>query len=191
MGMEGKFGDCLNEVPREAFLPEAMRNLANANVPLPIGYGQTNSQPATVALMLNWLRAEPGNIALDVGSGSGWTSGLLGYCVGSTGRVIAVEKVPELLEFGRDNCEKLGITNVEFHEAGRELGWPAKAPYDRILVSAAASSVPQELTDQLKPGGRMVIPIRNSIYIVEKTKSGEVLEDEIPGFAFVPLVGAA
>jgi protein-L-isoaspartate(D-aspartate) O-methyltransferase len=186
--MDVYLDEVFTAVPREAFLPEAVRSLANANVPLPIGFGQTNSQPATVALMLEWLDIHEGSKLLDVGSGSGWTTGLLGHITGPKGHVVAVEKVPELVRFGRDNCAKLGITNVEFHEAGKLLGWPSAAPYDRILVSAAADTVPQELIDQLKDGGRMVIPVRNSIYIVEKTKSGEVLEDEIPGFAFVPLV---
>lgn len=157
-------------------------------MPLPIGYGQTNSQPKVVRWMLQWLDARPGQKVLDVGSGSGWTSGLLAHIVGRDGKVIAVEKVPQLVDFGRKNCHHLGLWNVDFHEAGKTLGWGAGRPYDRILVSAGASSVPKELVAQLKPDGRMVIPVQEDILVIKKIAEGKLEHETYQGFVFVPLV---
>jgi protein-L-isoaspartate(D-aspartate) O-methyltransferase len=108
--------------------------------------------------------------------------------VGPKGAVIAVEKVPELVEFGRNNCKRAGCKNVTFHQAGKTFGWLEDAPYDRILVSAAATELPQELVEQLKPGGRMVIPVEDSILTINKHKDGELEIEDNPGFAFVPLI---
>jgi protein-L-isoaspartate(D-aspartate) O-methyltransferase len=163
-----------------------MENAA-LDAPLPIGFGQTNSQPTTVAMMLDWLDVDPGQKVLDIGSGSGWTTALLAHLVGPKGKVIAVELVPELLEFGRDNAERAGVKNAEFHEADDGYGWPKSAPYERILVSAAARTLPPELIKQLAPGGRMVIPIHNSVWVVKKEDDETIDLVEHPGFAFVPL----
>ena len=138
--------------------------------------------------MLRWLAVEPGDKVLDVGSGSGWTSALLASLTGRRGKVHAVELLSELLAFGRDNCQRLNIRNVRFHQAGKGFGWPAEAPYDRILVSAAADDMPEELLDQLKAPGRMVVPVRNTVYVIEKDEKGKVSERAEPGFMFVPLV---
>jgi protein-L-isoaspartate(D-aspartate) O-methyltransferase len=175
-------------VPRQNFLPPGAIAKAGLDAPLSIGFGQTNSQPTTVAMMLDWLAVNPGQKILDVGSGSGWTSALLAHLVGPAGKVIAVEKLPELVRFGRDNCARLGINNVGFHEASKQYGWPPAAPYDRILVSAAAQAVPPELIDQLANGGRLVIPVKSSIFVISKDESGTTAQTEHPGFAFVPLV---
>jgi protein-L-isoaspartate(D-aspartate) O-methyltransferase len=175
-------------VPRRNFLPEDVAEQADKDMPLPIGFGQTNSQPTTVAMMLDWLDVQPGDKVLDVGSGSGWTSALLSHLTGKDGSVDAVEIIPELVEFGRHNCQNLGIKNVRFHQAGKRYGWPEHAPYGRILVSAAADQLPAELIGQLKPGGRMVIAVRNSIFIIDKDESGKIEKQERPGFMFVPLV---
>ena len=175
-------------MPRENFLPEDVRDRAAFDGPVSIGYGQTNSQPKVVALMLEWLQVESGQNVLDVGSGSGWTSALLAYLVGMRGKVTAVEVVPELVVFGRENCERLNITNIEFHEANGGYGWPENGPYDRILVSAAAEDFPYDLADQLGPEGRMVAPVNSSIVAVSKDKKGGLDEQEHEGFSFVPLV---
>lgn len=175
-------------MPRESFLPDSVADLAEYDTALSIGYGQTNSQPYTVAKMLEWLEVEPGNKILDVGSGSGWTTALLSHLTGKKGKVTAVEIVPDLVEMGRENCQRLRLKNVSFHQAGQKFGWPKGAPYDRILVSASKSSVPQELIDQLKPGGRMVFPNLTSILEIEKDETGQVSQTEHPGFVFVPLV---
>lgn len=186
--MSGYTDRLFRAVPRRNFLPPETQNNADIDAPLPIGYGQTNSQPTTVAMMLDWLQVEPGDHLLDVGSGSGWTSALLAKLTGKKGQVTAVEIVPQLVEFGRENCERLEVANVTFYQAGEQYGWPAQAPYDRILVSAAADKVPPELIQQLKPGGRMVIPIDDLIFVIDKDKNGELDRFIHRGFRFVPLI---
>lgn len=175
-------------VPRKEFLPEEVRGSAHEDRPLPIGHGQTNSQPSTVGLMLGWLDAQPGDKILDVGSGSGWTSALLSHLTGEDGSVIATERIPQLILFAEQNCERLGIKNVSFHQADDTLGWPPEAPYDRILVSASTDDLPAELVDQLRPGGKMVIPISNEILEVETDDDRQVYIVRHPGYVFVPLL---
>lgn len=181
--------NAFKNVGRQDFLPENSKNLADVDAPIPIGFGQTNSQPSTVKMMLDWLEPQAGDKVLDIGSGSGWTTALLAYLVGSKGSVYAVEKIPELVEFGRHNCRRIGLTNVHFYEAGPAFGLPKFAPYDRILVSAASAELPQELLKQLNTDGIMVIPVKNSIFIINKTGETDYEIIEKPGFAFVPLVG--
>lgn len=181
--------DAFVAMPRRHFLPERAKRYANVNVPVSIGYGQTNSQPYTVELMLEWLQVEPGNRVLDVGSGSGWTTALLAHLVGPKGQVAGVEQVPELVEFGRQNCRSRGLLNTTFHQAKRYvLGWPPTAPYDRILVSATASEMPKDLLRQLKPGGKMIIPINDDVVEVEKDEEGAIEATHHRGFIFEPLV---
>jgi len=175
-------------VKRADYLTDDTKALSGRDAPLSIGYGQTNSQPTTVRMMLEWLDPQPGEKILDVGSGSGWTTALLAYLVGPKGRVHAVEKVPELVTFGRNNCQRAGFENVHFSQAGKSYGLPRQAPFDRILVSAAAASLPQELINQLKNGGRLVIPVRESVLVVDKISDTDFTTDEHYGFAFVPLM---
>lgn len=183
-----RINQALQQTPREEFLPSKIKAMAEIDAPIPIGYGQTNSQPYTVKKMLEWLGAGPGETVLDVGSGSGWTTALLSNIVGDKGKVIAVERIPELVQFGKENCQKLELGNVEFHQAGKKFGWPKQAPYKRILVSAAPSKLPAELIDQLELGGRMVIPVQNDIIVIDKDEQGQVSKTEHSGFAFVPLL---
>ena len=174
--------------PRYKFLPQELRERSNLDMPLSIGFGQTNSQPSTVKTMLRWLDTEAGQKILDVGSGSGWTAALLSCLVGPKGRVFAVEKIKQLKEFGENNCYKVGATNIKFHIAQQQLGWQHHAPYERILVSAAAEYLPKSLFDQLAVGGIMIIPIKNDIFEIHKT-SGTSQEIFIhSNFVFVPLV---
>lgn len=175
-------------VPRRHFLPENVVYQAPVDAPLPIGFGQTNSQPSTVAMMLEWLQVESGQHILDVGSGSGWTSALLAYLARPKGSVVAVEVVPELVRFGLANSRRAGIRNIEFYQAGEVIGYPASAPYDRILVSASARDLPPELVEQLAPEGRMVIPVGHIVQIVDKDAAGKIEVKSHPGFIFVPLV---
>jgi len=180
--------EAFQRAPRVAFLPPEVQEYADEDRPLSIGYGQTNSQPTTVRRMLEWLDVKPGQKILDVGSGSGWTSALLAFLSSPLGFVWAVEKVRDLVGFGRRNCEALEIENVMFVPARRQLGLPTEAPYDRILVSASAPELPDELVNQLGPDGTMVVPVRNDIYIVKKGRDGRVHIDVQSGYIFVPLV---
>lgn len=177
-----------SNISRKNFVPDALIDQAELDTPLPIGYGQTISQPYTVNLMLNWLEAQPGDNVLDVGSGSGWTTALLSEIVGPKGKVYAVEIIPELLEFGKANCEKAKVKNAKFFKAIKEYGLPKYAPYDRILVSASAQSLPVELLSQLKAGGKMVIPVQHDILEITKISENEYETITHPGFVFVPLI---
>lgn len=178
----------MKKVRRQDFLPTGIKLLAGQDAPLAIGYRQTNSQPSTVRQMLGWLDVQPGHKVLDVGSGSGWTSALLSELVGPSGSVDAVELVPELVEFGRRNCLRYGTTNVTFHQAGATFGLPDRTAYDRILVSASAENLPDELVDQLAAPGKLVIPIVDTIYEIEKDAAGDIAQVLHPGYRFVPLI---
>jgi protein-L-isoaspartate(D-aspartate) O-methyltransferase len=180
--------EAFRKVPRANFVEDKLVGQVGIDAPLPIGFGQTNSQPTTVRLMLEWLGPRFGDKVLDVGSGSGWTSALLAYIIGSKGKVYAVEKIPELVKIGRRNCQKLGVKNVSFYKAGNEYGMFKYAPYDRILVSAAAQTLPPELLIQLKPKGKIVIPVRNDILEITKISNEDYETYVHNGFAFVPLV---
>src|SRR5690606_4557206 len=146
--------------PRPAFLPEHLRAQWQLDCPLPLTHGQTNSQPSTVAAMLELLDVAPGMKVLDVGSGSGWTTALLAELVGPQGRVIGVERVPALVEHGRAALRSGDWPQAEIRPAehGR-LGLPDEAPFDRILVSAMAGTLPTALVDQLAEEGVMVVPV--------------------------------
>lgn len=178
-------------VDRVEFVPQDMTLHAEVNMPIPIGHGQTISQPATVATMLELLEPRPGQKILDVGSGSGWTTALLSYIVGKDGKVIALEAIKELCDWGRKNADKMGFVKdeiAEFYNIDGSKGNEARAPYDRILVSATADSVPEEYKEQLKVGGKLVMPVRNCLHYIEKKGEEDFYEEEYPGFSFVPLV---
>jgi len=183
--------DAFSEISRIEFVREEFELEAEANVALPIGQGQTISQPLTVAVMLELLEPQPGHKILDVGSGSGWTTALLSYIVGEKGRVIALEIKKALKEFGEKNVDKFGYVKngiAKFYAADGSKGFPNEAPYDRILVSAEASEVPEALKRQLKIEGKMVIPVKNSLWYLKKKGENDFYKEEYPGFAFVPLV---
>jgi protein-L-isoaspartate(D-aspartate) O-methyltransferase len=183
-----KLDDAFKAMPRRKFLPPSSASFASFDMPLAIGFGQTNSQPFTVRSMLEWLDPQVGDKILDVGSGSGWSTALLAHLVGNRGKVYAVERVPELVEFGGANLARADIKNARVFEAGKIYGLPEFAPYDRILVSAAADKFPPELLDQLKTGGKMVIPVAEDILEITKQKSGKHTIVTHPGFIFVPLL---
>ena len=176
------------KIHRKNFAPESLHDQVNIDAPLPIGFGQTISQPTTVRLMLEWLDAQPGEKVLDLGSGSGWTTALLSQIIGPKGRVFAVERIPELVKLGRENCSNVGVQNVKFFKAGKEYGLPEHSPYDRILVSASAKKLPEELLAQLKIGGKLVIPVQNDILEITKTSDHDYESVTHSGFVFVPLI---
>lgn len=172
--------------------PEDMETLAELNEALSIGHGQTISQPLVVAFMLEQLQPQPGDKILDIGSGSGWTSALLGEIVGERGKIIAIEVVPELKEFGENNVAKYNFIErgrVQFILADGSKGYEKEALFDKILCSAAVQEeIPQAWKSQLKIGGRIVSPVGSSIWVLIKKSEKEFEEHEYPGFAFVPLV---
>ncbi len=175
-------------VAREKFLPRKQRRHAGEDRPLLIGHEQTNSQPTTVLQMLQLLDPNPGHRVLDVGSGSGWTCALLGELVGSTGEVFGVELIPELTDLARRNLSGFPQPWVSVHQAeSGVLGAPSQAPFDRILVSAEASSLPDALVEQLGKGARMVIPVSGRLNIVDRDETGSVEVRRIGYYSFVPL----
>lgn len=203
--------DAFRKIKRVDFLPENMKDLAELNDALPIGYGQTISQPLVVAFMLEQLQPQLGDKILDIGSGSGWTTALLAAITSSVefynrcrksqqkeGKVIAIDRIPELVEFGKRNVAKYNFIEkgiVEFICSDGSKGYPQYASrpelaegFDKILASASAEKLPRAWKEQLKIGGRIVTPIGTSIWLF--IKKSEVLFEEIeyPGFVFVPLI---
>lgn len=173
---------------RILFIPDAFYPYAYEDRPLPIGRAQTISQPYTVAIMLELLQPNVGNKILDIGSGSGWTTALLTTAVGVSGYVEGIEIVPELVEYGRNSLQKMGIDNASITQSSSSiLGKPGEI-FDRILVSASSPEMPDTLFDQLKPNGRLVVPVQNSIWCLTKKEDGTVDGYELPGFQFVPLI---
>ncbi|MFH1402434.1 MAG: protein-L-isoaspartate O-methyltransferase [Patescibacteria group bacterium] len=178
-------------VDRADFVRAENRPLTYENIPLPIGAGQTISQPYTVAFMLELLQARAGDRVLDIGAGSGWQTALLAEIVGITGKVFAVELLPELFEFGKNNVSKYDFIKngiVKFYCQNAQNGLPAEAPFDKIISAAASDIVSPAWKTQLKTGGRMVLPIGNSVRLIVKKDADNFEEFIYSGFAFVPFV---
>ncbi|MCL1801280.1 MAG: protein-L-isoaspartate O-methyltransferase [Promicromonosporaceae bacterium] len=187
--MDDDVASAFRETDRRHFLPPEAQRWAAVDSPLPIGQGQTNSQPSTVATMLRMLATEPGQQVLDVGAGSGWTTALLAHLVGPTGQVLGVERHESLRREAAKNLAALNRPWAAIVVAKPEvLGWPRQGGWNRILVSAAATRLPVVLVKQLALGGRMVIPVANSLLIVEKSKEGTLNVTEHCGYRFVPLI---
>lgn len=178
----------MQDVARADFLPAGQRRWAATDGPLPLGQGQTSSQPRTVVAMLRLLDVRAGQRVLDVGAGSGWTTALLARLVGSSGAVVGVELLARLARWGADNVAAYGLDWAEVHKAeSGVLGWPSGAPYDRVLVSAEARELPHQLVDQLVAGGVMVVPVGGQMWRVERQPDGTVDVSRHGAYRFVPL----
>jgi protein-L-isoaspartate(D-aspartate) O-methyltransferase len=178
------------KIDRKDFVREEYKDQAYFDTPLPTLMGQTISQPYVVAFMLELLQPQKGQRILDIGFGSGWTTSLLAEIVGENGKVYGIEIVPEVFEFGKKNIEKYNFLQkgiVELFLMDGSKGLPEKAPFDRILVSAASKKVPEEMILQLKDGGILVIPDFEGLWKIKKI-NGKIEKEYHYGFSFVPLV---
>lgn len=189
--------DAFVRIDRREFVPEQYASEAYEDHPLPIGHGQTISQPYTVAYMLDALDPQPGQRILDIGSGSGWTTALLASIVAkgenAAGKVLAIEIIPALCEMGARNCEKYGFVSrgiAEFFCQDGNTGLAQQAPFDRILASAAAqeNDIPRAWREQTGIGGRIVAPVLDSIVVFDKIGADAWKTNRYRGFSFVPLV---
>ncbi len=181
----------LNSVRRHEFVPDKLKKEAYENHPLPIGYGQTISQPYIVALMTDLVQPGPDDVILEVGTGSGYQAAVLAKLVK---RVYSMEIIEPLAAQAAKRLDRLGYSNVETKLGDGYFGWEEHAPYDAIIVTAASSHVPPPLIHQLKPGGRLVIPVGGRfaiqyLLLIEKTEEGEILTRQITAVRFVPLTG--
>lgn len=180
----------MQDIPREAFIADNNLSDAYLNVPLPIGYGQTISQPFIVALMTDLLTPNSNKICLEIGTGSGYQAAILATLVK---QVYTLEVIESLHHSAAARLEKLGFTNIQCLLGDGNHGYPAYAPYDAIIVTACANIIPAALIEQLKPGGRMVIPVgtvgsSQTLFLVEKDRHGKIYCRPKLGVAFVPLV---
>jgi protein-L-isoaspartate(D-aspartate) O-methyltransferase len=187
-GIDPRVLEALRTVPRHEFVPGSLSHLAYANRPLPIGLGQTISQPFIVALMTHLVRAKPGDRVLEIGTGSGYQAAVLSALVAE---VYSVEIVAELGKSATETLARLGYANVKTRIGDGYQGWAEHAPYDSIVVTAAPSHIPAPLIEQLKPGGRMVVPVgerSQDLMLVEKAADGTTTTSRIIPVRFVPLV---
>lgn len=180
----------MQKIPREEFVPDDLRKYAFDNGPLPIGHGQTISQPYIVALMTDLLQPAPEHYVLEVGTGSGYQAAILSQLVK---KVYTIELIKELGEAAAERLHRLHYHNVKTRIGNGYLGWPEHAPYDSIIVTAAASHIPPALIKQLKSGGRMVIPVglpymHQELMLIEKDEVDDTHVKDILGVAFVPLL---
>jgi protein-L-isoaspartate(D-aspartate) O-methyltransferase len=181
----------MGKVQRHLFVPAGQQRYAYENRPLPIGHGQTISQPYIVALMTDLMRVEPADVVLEIGTGSGYQAAVLAELTKS---VFTIEIVEPLGKSAAERLQRLGYRQAQVKVADGYYGWPEHAPFDAIIVTAAASHVPPPLVRQLKPGGRMVIPVGTAfltqhLMLVEKQRDGSVVSRQILPVQFVPLTG--
>jgi protein-L-isoaspartate(D-aspartate) O-methyltransferase len=184
--------DAMRQIPRDAFVPEDVKAFAYDDTPLPIGYSQTISQPFIVALMTDLLDVGPGDTVLEIGTGSGYQAAVLSPLVE---QVYSMEIVPELGERAAGTLEEQGFENVETRVADGYYGWSEAAPFDGIVVTAAAGQIPAPLVEQLEPGGKMIIPIgtpfsAQMLMLIEKQEDGSITTRQILPVQFVPFTGA-
>jgi protein-L-isoaspartate(D-aspartate) O-methyltransferase len=182
--------NAMGAVPRHLFTPESVRSVAYADRPLPIGYGQTISQPAIVALMTELLEPRKDHRVLEIGTGSGYQAAVLSLLVK---QVYTIEIVKELFESARNLLTALGYINVTSRYGDGYRGWPEEAPFDRIILTAAPPEIPPALIDQLRPGGKLVAPVGSSgmsqeLVVLDKSRDGKIFRRSVLPVAFVPMV---
>lgn len=187
--LDGRVLQAMRSVPREKFVDGLNVALAYADGPLPIGHGQTISQPYMVAIMTDLLNPAPEHIVLEIGTGCGYQTAILAQLVKE---IYSIEIIPELHDEAQQRLDKLGYNNIRLQCSDGYYGWQEHAPYDGIIVTAAATHIPQPLLEQLKPGGRMLIPVgipefHQELMLIEKDIQGESHTRSILGVAFVPL----
>jgi protein-L-isoaspartate(D-aspartate) O-methyltransferase len=183
--------DAMRRVPRELFVPEPLRDLAYADGPLSIGEGQTISQPFIVALMVEALCLYGGEKVLEIGTGSGYAAAVLAEIAG---QVYTIERIGPLAQKAKTVLEEIGYDNVQVIQGDGTLGWPQQAPYDAIVVTAGGPEVPESLKNQLKEGGRLVIPVGTDMYSQEllrvtRVSDSEFRSENLEYVRFVPLIG--
>ncbi len=189
-----RFGDrvmaAMRAVPREEFVPADMRHAAFRDGALPVGHDQTISQPYIVALMTDLLELDGDEVVLEIGTGTGYQAAVLARLAR---RVYSVERIPELAASARERLDRLGYDNVEIRDGDGCAGWPEHAPYDAIIVTAAAPRIPEALIEQLAPDGRLLLPLgqrggHQELVLVGRDADGNITRRELLGVAFVPLV---
>jgi protein-L-isoaspartate(D-aspartate) O-methyltransferase len=183
----------MRDIPREKFVPPEIREFSYSDNPLPIGEGQTISQPYIVALMTEAMEISPGDRVLEIGTGSGYAAAVLSRIALE---VYTVERIKRLVRIARNRLKKLGYTNVHVLHGNGTLGWPQQAPYNAIVVTACGPEIPQALLDQLTAGGRLIIPIGpipgfQSLIRVRKVSEKDYEQEDLGDVSFVPLIGAA
>ncbi len=183
----------LKKIKRELFVPEKHKNDAYSDCPIPISHNQNILQPSVVVFMTEMLDVREGHKVLEVGAGSGWQAAILGHLVGPNGKVYTVEMDEDLVNFARKNVEKTGLHNVEIIHGDGTLGLEEKAPFDRVIITAATPKIPPPLEQQVVEGGKLVAPIGDifsqRVTLFEKTRWGLEPIRNIGYFKFVPLVG--
>jgi protein-L-isoaspartate(D-aspartate) O-methyltransferase len=189
--LDGRVVEALSKVPRHEFVPAAYRAQAYVNRPLPIGFGQTISQPYIVAIMTDLLQPQPSDVVFELGTGSGYQAAVLAELVS---QVYTMEIIPALGNRARETLARLGYRNVSVRIGDGYHGWPEHAPFDAIVVTAAGDHIPPPLIRQLKPGGRMIIPVGGRFFtqqlmLVEKREDGSVRSRAILPVSFVPITG--
>ncbi len=185
--------EALRKIPREAFVAEGQEKYAYFNQPLPLEFGQTISQPFIVALMTQMLQPQPHHTVLEIGTGSGYQAAVLAQLVK---HVVSIEIIPDLADAATRRLNMLAVNNVEIHCNDGYHGWPANAPYDGIIVTACSTTVPPALANQLKIGGRLIIPIGESygyqsLHLIEKAADATLLSHAVLPVAFVPFTRAS
>jgi len=189
--------EAFRHVKRELFVLPHLKEEAYVDVPLPIGYGQTISQPTTIAIMTQGLELKNGLKVLEVGTGSGYQAAIIGFIIGKRGKVFTTEIIHELVDFAKQNLKKAAAKNVEVIESDGSMGYVNEAPYDRIIVTAACPEIPQVLAKQLKKNEIMVLPVgtlegQKMLKVKKLDEEGKLFDVKNLGdFVFVPLRGKA